>query len=78
MKSLKTAFVENVTAAIKRKQLTHVVVAQRMGVSKQLVSTYLQSHREPGLTMVERFAAALGVSPLDLLKQPRKKAESSC
>ena len=44
-------------------------LARAMGVNRQYVSKYLRGHASPGLDVIQRFAEALHVDPVNLLDQ---------
>jgi transcriptional regulator with XRE-family HTH domain len=59
-------FVAAVARAMKRQGITQVELAERMGVGQPAVSMVLSRKRRPQRRTVEKFAAALGVTPKKL------------
>lgn len=59
---LSQQLVEALTAERKRQGLTQKTVAERMGVHPHFVQIFEYKKREPRITTIERYAAALRVS----------------
>lgn len=70
---------ENITRLLdenrlrKRPPTNHPELADRMGITRQNVTTILTSDKSMTLTTVERFADALGVEPWKLVAPPEAK-----
>lgn len=60
-------FGENLRGARIAAGLTQEALAQRLGVVKQTIGNYERGEREPDLATLRAIAAALGVTPADLL-----------
>lgn len=43
-------------------------LARKMGVAPSLIQNYVDGNRTPGLDQLDKFAAALGVQPWELIK----------
>lgn len=56
---------------------TQLMLADRIGVSKQTVTKYETGVREPDLLMLDKLADALGVDVDYLLDRPKKKSAPS-
>lgn len=65
-------FRDNVTNRLAAYGWTRTDLAEAMEKTRQYVTCYLNGHRDPGLTVVEDFATALGVPPQELLNSPKK------
>lgn len=59
----------NVIRLLEKQGITRSQLARRIGCSPSFVSQILNGDHEPGLRVVEKFAAALGVRPETLLKK---------
>ena len=59
----------------KKRGLTQLELAQRMNCTKSLVSAYERNDRNPTIEMIEKFAGALGIDPLDLMEGKEKRNE---
>lgn len=67
-------FCENVRNRVSELGISQAELARRMGVSPQYVWSYLTGSKEPGLSVVGRFADALGCRPFDLLVEEKVSA----
>lgn len=43
-------------------------LARRLGVHPSVVQNYLEGNRTPGIEFIDRFAAAVGIQPWELIK----------
>lgn len=59
---LSQQLVDALTAERKRQGLTQKTVAERMGAHPHFVQIVEYNKREPKITTIERYAAALGVT----------------
>lgn len=66
---LEKRFQRKLQDAIEQKGISQRELARRMGISSQLVGDYYHARKSPGLDMIERFAQALEVDPLNLLDE---------
>ena len=67
-------FVGNVTVILEQRGLSRADLARQMGVTPSFVTQILNGTREPGLGVIERVAASLGVAPAHLLREIRQPA----
>ena len=65
-------FAENLTAARERKGISRKAFADSLGITQQGLSQYEQGAHEPGLEMLCRMSALLGVAVDDLLGNPSR------
>lgn len=65
---LKNVFVRRVVEIRKKKGMSAAGLARALGVTPQTVCDYEKGRKCPSLNQLQRFAAALGVSPEKLLK----------
>jgi len=70
MASLIENFKENVSIMLLRKQMTRSELAESIGCNKSQISHVLNGHQIPTLIAVERWASALDVSAVELLRDP--------
>jgi transcriptional regulator with XRE-family HTH domain len=75
-KMLAENFIANVNAILERKRISRANFARQMEVTAGYVSNVLNGRHDPGLKVIESWAAALGVDPTSLLREPRAKAKS--
>lgn len=68
---LEKRFVTRTAEALDLLGITQAELARRMHVSRAMVNQYMNGSRSPGLDVVERFALALEVDPLDLLAKEK-------
>jgi hypothetical protein len=66
---LEQRFREKLQLAIDANRWTQADLARAMEVDRQYVSKYFKGHANPGLDVIERFAKALHVEPLNLLDE---------
>ena len=62
-------FREKLADALRSRGCSQSELARRMNVSRQYVWKYLEGSSNPGLDVIEKFAAALDVDPLNLLDE---------
>lgn len=62
-------FAANVRRLMRSRNLRQCDLARTMGVTDGYISQLLNGHSSPGLDAIERFAAALGVGPFELLEK---------
>lgn len=67
-KNLRSLFASNLRRLRKRKNLSQEALAELAGLHRTYVSSVERCERNVTLETVERFAAALGADPIDLLK----------
>lgn len=67
---LSVRFASNLHRERCTRQMTLAELAALAGTTASYISKLEHSKREPGLDIIERLAAALGISPLDLLGSP--------
>lgn len=65
---LQNRFVENVERLLLSAGMSRSELAVAMGVSRQIVTNYLNKRTSPGLKIIAEFAAGLGVDPEELFK----------
>lgn len=66
-------FCRKLREAAAARRITQTALAEQVGLTQSNVSDYMRGQFVPGVDMVERFAAALGVAPWNLLDdQPLK------
>jgi ribosome-binding protein aMBF1 (putative translation factor) len=65
---LQNRFVANVERLIRSAGMSRSELAVAMGVSRQIVTNYLNKRCSPGLKVIAEFAAGLGVDPEELFK----------
>lgn len=71
-------FSRNLIAIRKRKGLTQIDLAQKMGVTQRVITFYECESKGPSAELLKTFAAALNVAPGELLGKPRQvEAEES-
>ena len=68
---LEKRFVKRTTEALDQLGITQAELARRMHVSRAMVNQYLTGRSAPGLDVVERFASALELDPLELLAEKK-------
>jgi transcriptional regulator with XRE-family HTH domain len=69
-------FGANIRRLRKQQEMTQSALAERVGVSLSYVCQLERKNREPSLTMIEVFAKALGVDPLELLRATANRGPS--
>jgi transcriptional regulator with XRE-family HTH domain len=67
-KNLRSVFAQNLRRLRTRKKLSQEAVAELAGLHRTYVSSVERCERNVTLETVERFAAALGADPVDLLR----------
>ncbi len=67
----------NIKDLMAHRRINGVELAEKAGVTPGYVSHILTGYRNPGLEAVDRFAAALGVSPDYLLRSRVRRAAKS-
>lgn len=69
-------FVANTRRLMAKKRLSQKQFAKLLGVSEGYISQVLSMYSSPGFTVVEKFAATLGVEPHELVapspRSPKK------
>ena len=73
MKVLVENFIANVNDLLHRRGWSRAEFARRLGVTPGYVTQILNGHHEPGLRVVETWAATLGVTAAYVLRE--KKVE---
>ena len=68
--NLQQHFRDNLASALRTRGMTQSALARLMNISPQTVGDYYHGRKSPGLEVVERFAHALGLNPMDLLTEP--------
>ena len=64
-------FCDNVNFLVERRGMTRSSLARAMGVTPAYVTQILNGYCEPGLSVIEKVANALDVSPRELFKKRR-------
>lgn len=67
------AFRTNLRARMNELGLSPADVADRMGLSRPNIYSYLNGHREPGLSMLDKFAKAVEIESKELIEPAEEK-----
>ena len=70
---LRQVFARNLRALRHAKELSQEALAYEADVNRTYISKLEKGNTEPGLIVIGRLAAALGVEPAELLKLPPKR-----